>query len=29
MIEYGIKNTSDKFDIEKCCESAESGYAPA
>lgn len=29
MIEYGIKNTSDKFDLEKCRESAESGYAPA
>lgn len=23
MIEYRIKNNSDKFDIEKCCESAD------
>lgn len=29
MIEYKTKYTSDKFDIEKCRESAESGYAPA
>lgn len=29
MIEYKIKYTGDKFDIEKCRESAESGYAPA
>lgn len=29
MIEYRIKNNSDKFDIDKCLESAESGYAPA
>lgn len=29
MIEYKIKCTGDKFDIEKCRESAESGYAPA
>ena len=29
IIEYKIKNTGDKFDIEKCRESAESGYAPA
>lgn len=29
MTEYRIKNTSDKFEIDKCRESAESGYAPA
>lgn len=29
MIEYRIKITDDKFDVEKCRESAESGYAPA
>ena len=29
MIEYRINNTSDKFDIAQCQESAESGYAPA
>lgn len=29
MIEYHIKYSSDKFDVDKCCDSAESGYAPA
>lgn len=29
MSEYKIKHTSDKFEIDKCRESAESGYAPA
>lgn len=29
MTEYKIKCTSGNFDIDKCRESAESGYSPA